>query len=158
MTDTHTCTGCAVSEGRRAFVTKTLLAAVGAWVLQGCGDGEIGGPGAPDFAPPISGGQLVVNIATFPALASVGGIARVDAGGSTPIAAVRLATDRFIALSMVCTHAGFQPIDIRPDGFRCPNHGAQFNREGAWVGGQPTGDLFEYPVAFNAGTGTLTIG
>lgn len=158
MSDTHTCTGCAVSEGRRTFVTKTLLAAVGAWVLQGCGDGEIGGPGAPDVPPPITGGRLVVNIASFPALATVGGIARVDAGGSTPIAAVRLATDRFVALSMVCTHAGFQPIDIRPDGFRCPNHGAQFNREGTWVSGQPTGNLFEYSVTFNAGTGTLTIG
>lgn len=158
MSDHRPCTACAVVEGRRAFVTKALLAAVGTWVLHGCGDGDIGGPGAPDFAPPISGGRLVVSIANFPALATVGGIARVDAGGDTPIAAVRLAADTFIALSMVCTHAGYQPLDIRTNGFRCPNHGAQFNREGEWVSGQPTGDLFGYPALYNAVAGTLTIG
>ncbi|WKW13018.1 Rieske (2Fe-2S) protein [Pseudogemmatithrix spongiicola] len=155
---TQACETCAVAEGRRAFVTKTLLAAVGAWVLQGCGDGDIGGPGAPDFAPPIAGGRLVVSLASFPALATVGGIARVDAGGTAPIAAVRIASETFLAVSMVCTHAGFQPIEIRPTGFRCPNHGAQFDREGAWVGGQPTGDLFQYPVAYDATAGTVTIG
>lgn len=155
---THACETCAVAESRRAFVTKTLLATVGAWVLQGCGDGDIGGPGAPDVAPPITGGRLVVRITDFPALATVGGIARVDSGGSTPIAAVRIASETFLAVSMVCTHAGFQPIEIRTTGFRCPNHGAQFNREGEWVGGQPTGNLLQYPVAYDATAGTLTIG
>lgn len=155
---TRDCEACALTESRRGFVTKTLLAAVGAWVLQGCGDGDIGGPGAPDVAPPIAGGRLVVSLADFPALATVGGIARVDSGGTAPIAAVRIASETFLAVSMVCTHAGFQPIDTRPTGFRCPNHGAQFNREGAWVGGQPTSDLFQYPVAFDAAAGTLSIG
>lgn len=159
MPPTHACHSCAVAEGRRAFVTKALLAAVGAWMLQGCGDGDIGGPGAPSVPPPIPGsGKLVVNVGAFPALANVGGIARVDGGSGTPIAAVRVATESFLAFSMVCTHAGFSPIDIVAGGFRCPNHGAEFNSAGEWTGGQPTSGLLAYPTSFDSGTGTLTIG
>lgn len=154
----HACTSCAIAEGRRAFLTKALLAAVGAWVLQGCGDGDLGGPGAPTAPPPISGGKLVVNVAGFPALASVGGIARVDGGSGTPIAAVRTSSDGFLAFSMVCTHAGFSPIDIVAGGFRCPNHGAEFNGQGEWTGGQATTSLFPYATSFDSATDTLTIG
>lgn len=153
------CASCAGSDpSRRHFITQALLASVGAWVLQACGDGDIGGPGAPREIPPIAGGNLVVTLAAFPTLAMVGGIARVDGGGSTPIAVARLSSDSFAALSMVCTHRGFSPIDIEASGFRCPNHGARFSADGTWTGGQPTTDLFRYPVAYNAGAGTLTIG
>lgn len=152
------CATCAVAEGRREFVTKALLAAVGTFVLHGCGDGDIGGPGAPTAPPPISGGKLVINVGGFPALAVVGGIARVDGGTGTPIAAVRTSTESFLAFSMVCTHAGFSPIDIVAGGFRCPNHGAEFNSSGEWTGGQATTGLFPYATSFDAATGVLTIG
>jgi Rieske Fe-S protein len=49
-------------------------------------------------------------------------------------------------------------INIRTDGFRCPNHGAMFAPTATGRGGQRTRDLQSYPVTYNAGAGTLTIG
>ncbi len=158
-TPESSCGSCAIAgTSRRRFVTQTLLATVGAWLVQACGDGSLGGPGAPREVPPIAGGTLVVNLSAFPTLAMVGGIARVDGDTDTPIAVARLATDSFVALSMVCTHQGFAPIDIQAAGFRCPNHGARFNADGTWSGGQSTTDLLRYPLVYNAVAGTLTIG
>lgn len=160
-TPNQECRGCALS--RRDFVERGALAAVSALLLTACGDGEIGGPlsgGGPGGSrPPLPGGagSLVVALASFPELATVGGTARVDGDTDTPIAVSRTGPSNFVAVSMICTHAGFRPIDIRPVGFRCPNHGAVFADDGAWVAGQPTVDLQRYNVIYDAGAGTLTI-
>jgi Rieske Fe-S protein len=122
-----------------------------------CGDGEIGGPAGPTVAPPIDGGPFTIAIADFPPLANVGGIARVDGGSATPIAVARLGASSFVAMSMICPHAGYRPISIVPGGFICPNHGAEFETDGQWSGGQPTRDLVLYVVDYDAGAGTLTI-
>jgi Rieske Fe-S protein len=155
MCDADSCT--VAQWGRRQFVTQSLLATVGAWVLQGCGDGQIGGPLGPRVAPPLNA-PLVVALADFPALAVVGGIARVDGGTPTPIAVARLGDQSFVALSMICTHQGFRPINIQTGGFECPNHGARFAPDGEWIGGQQTRDLLAYPLEFDEGNGTLAIG
>lgn len=153
------CTGCeGMDLGRRRFVTQLLLVAASAWVAEACGDGSIGGPGGPDVAPPVPGGNLVVTLANFPALATVGGIARVDGNSATPIAVARLGASNFVALSLVCPHAGFKPVGIEVGGFECPNHGAQFDIDGTWIGGQPTRNMLEYAVTYDADVGTLTIG
>lgn len=147
---------------RRQFVSAAVLASVGAF-LAACGDGNIGGVTGDGGAggtppPPPGGGGLVVTLADFPALATVGGIARVDGGGSVPIAVTRVAAQTYLAFSMICPHAGYRPIDITGSGFECPNHGARFAADGNWIGGQRTGDLNQYAVVYNAGAGTLTIG
>ena len=104
-----------------------------------------------------AGGPLVITLADFAALGANGGIARVDANTSRPIAVTRVNAGTYLAFSMVCPHAGFKPIDIVAGGFECPNHGAQFSANGDWTGGQRTTDLRQYTVVFNAGAGTLTI-
>ncbi|HLA15086.1 MAG TPA: Rieske (2Fe-2S) protein, partial [Gemmatimonadaceae bacterium] len=75
-----------------------------------------------------------------------------------PIAVTRTGANSFVALSMICPHAGYKPISIVSGGFRCPNHAALFDSTGNWTGGQRTRDLQSYPTVYNAGNGTLTIG
>jgi Rieske Fe-S protein len=146
------CRGCALS--RRAFVERSALAALSTVLLSSCGDGQIGGVFAPDGGGTV---RLVVNLADFPELATIGGTARVDNGSSVPIGVSRTGPSTFVAVSMICTHAAFRPIDVRPVGYRCPNHGALFADDGTWAGGQPTSDLPRYVATLDAGTNTLTI-
>ncbi len=147
-------------SSRRDFVSTTLLASVGAF-LAACGDGNIGGVtgtgGGGGNPPPPSGGPLVVTLSDFPALATDGGIARVDGNTSRPIAVARISAASYLAFSMICPHAGFRPISIVGDGFVCPNHGAEFAANGDWRGGQSTRDLAQYTVLHDQGLGTLTI-
>lgn len=141
---------------RRDFVERAVAASL-MLGLGACGDGVIGGVTGPTTAPPIAGGSFSIAIADFPALATVGGIARVDGGLSTPIAVSRVAADVFLAFSMICPHAGYRPISILADGFYCPNHGAQFEADGDWRGGQRTRALVQYEVQYDDQTETLTI-
>lgn len=161
MSRSAECSGCEVS--RRAFLERSALAALGSMLLQACGDGQIGGPlnlaGGDGTPPPVPGGPtgLVVELADFPELATVGGTARVDGNTDTPIGVSRMGPTSFIAVSMICPHAGFSPIDIRPTGYRCPNHGAVFADDGSWLSGQRTFDLERYTVVYDAVAETLTI-
>lgn len=148
------CGGCGVD--RRAFLSQSAMLVAGSLLAASCGDGDIGGAGG-IFLPPGGTTGLVIRLADFPALASVGGTVRVDSGGSRPVAVTRTGPATFVALSMICPHANFSPIQITAPGFRCPNHGAQFAPDGEWVGGQPTGNLGRFSVVYDAGAGTLTI-
>ena len=146
-------TACPLHD-RRSFLSTAFLASVGAVLLEACGDGEIGltGPQAGALAEP-----LVVTLASFPALATVGGIARVDSGTNRPIAVVRTAADTYVAVTMICAHQGYRPIEIVGGRFICPNHGAEYAATGEWTGGQRANNLRRYSVAFDAVAGTLTI-
>lgn len=150
-----------VGPGRRQFLTQAALAAVAAVLTAACGDGEIAGVpngGTAEQPPPVLPTTFTIRIADFPALSTVGGTARVDGNTSNPIAVTRTGASSFVALSMICPHAGYKPINIVSSGFRCPNHGALFDPTGNWTGGQRTRDLQSYPTAYNANTGSLTIG
>lgn len=149
-----------VGPGRRQFLTQAALGAMAAF-LAACGDGEIAGvpnDGEIELPPPVLPTGFTIRIADFPALSSVGGIARVDGNTANPIAVSRTGATAFVALSMICPHAGYKPISIVSGGFRCPNHAARFDSTGNWTGGQRTRDLQSYPTVYNAGSGTLTIG
>jgi thiosulfate dehydrogenase [quinone] large subunit len=134
---------------RRTFLSAATLAAVVA-VLDGCS--ALTGPGG--FG--AGGGPITVKLSSYPALASVGGVARVDGGNGSPTALVRSSTTTFAALSMICTHQG-GTIDIAGSGFICPNHGAQFSRTGAWIGGQPTSSLQPFGTTYDATAGTVVV-
>lgn len=150
MEDAHPCShSCAV--GRREFLGAAALTAL-TLLQSACGDGEIGGT-APDRT---SGGTLVVTLSQFAALASVGGVARVDGGIGTPVALVRTGAASFTALSLVCTHEG-TTVNLTGAGFLCPNHGARFSSVGVWQGGQVTTDLRSLPSSYDAAAGTVSI-
>jgi cytochrome b6-f complex iron-sulfur subunit len=150
-----------VGPDRRKFLSQAALAAVAAVLATACGDGEIAGVAngsTPEVAPPVLPTTFTIKIANFPALSTIGGTARVDGNTSNPIAVTRTAAASYVALSMICPHAGYKPINIVSSGFRCPNHGAQFDSSGNWTGGQRTKDLQSYPTVYTASTGSLTIG
>lgn len=135
------CTACS----RRDFLSTTSLAAMGA-ILAACG--------SESSTAPVNV-NLTVTPASFAALNAVGGIAQVSSTG-TPVAVVRSGNASYRAFSMVCPHQG-TTIGINSTGFRCPNHGATFNANGAWVGGEPTSGLRELTVTANTTAGTITI-
>lgn len=117
----------------------------------------IGAPAPVTPAVPVGGGnQLLVTLANVPALATVGGIARVDGNTSTPVALVHTGQASYVALSMVCPHQG-ATITIQSGGFICPRHGARFSSTGAWTGGQPTSSLRVLTATYDATAGTVTI-
>ncbi len=135
---------------RRAFIGNSTMLAIGALLATACGDGQIGGT----VTGPGTVG-LSVKISDYPALANVGGIAKLN-GTSTPIAVVKATATTFRAFSMICPHEG-TVIGINGSGFLCPNHEARFNGTGTWQGGERTTNLKEFAVTADLTAGTLAI-
>jgi Rieske Fe-S protein len=136
-----------ISIDRRDFVMRAA-AALAAVALAACGSS-----GATS---PSSVSSTTLQLADFPALSSVGGVATVSVSG-VPLAIVRTSSTTFAAFSRICPHQG-TTIDVFTNGFQCPRHGATFNASGQWIGGQRTSNLTSYPVGYDAASGTLTIG
>ena len=151
----HACDGCADAGaaqatdgiGRRTFIAQSALIAAAA-MLAACG--------ADAATAPSTIATTTIKASDYPALATVGGIALVSLGGS-PFAVVRTADSSFVTLSRICPHQG-NVVNINGSGFLCPGHGAQFSATGTWQGGQPTSNLRTYSTAYDATTGTITIG
>ncbi len=137
---------------RREFVAQSARGAITALLVAACGGGA-GGVTGPGPSGPTS---LVVQVSNFPTLANVGGMARVDSGGGTPVAAVRTSASTFAAFSLICPHFGCT-VGVGTTSFQCPCHGARFAADGHWTGGQPTGNLTSLNASYAPNTGTLTI-
>jgi Rieske Fe-S protein len=152
MSEQHAaCTACSHGVDRRTFLSAAAMAAVVA-ALDACSG--LTGPGG-GFSGAY-GGPITVTLANFSALATVGGVARVDGGSGAPTALYRSGASSFVALSMVCPHAGFSPIDITSTGFYCPGHGSSFTKSGAVTSG-PASNLVAYQATYNATAGTVTV-
>lgn len=151
----YTCAGCSGAAGaqatdgigRRTFIAQSALLAVAA-MLAACG--------ADAVMAPSTIATTTIKASDYPALATVGGIALVSLSGN-PFAVVRTADSSFVTLSRICPHQG-NIVNINGNGFLCPGHGAQFSATGTWFGGQPTSNLRSYSTAYDATTGTITIG
>jgi Rieske Fe-S protein len=115
-----------------------------------CGDvGSITGPG-------LNNGQdVVVTLADYPVLARAGGIARIS-GVAPPLALVNEGNEVYSAFSLVCPHQG-ATVQVGGSGFTCPSHGARFNANGQWTGGQTTSNLRKYSTTFDSAAGTVRI-
>jgi nitrite reductase/ring-hydroxylating ferredoxin subunit len=136
-----------VTVGRRQFLSASLMAAAAA-ALAACAS-------VTDSTSPSSV-SLTLKVSDYAALANVGGVALVSANGS-PLAVVRTGASTFVALSRICPHQG-TTVNQTSGGFLCPNHGAQFNQTGTWIGGQRTSNMRSYATQYDSVTGTLTIG
>lgn len=156
----HRCDVCANARAgvsRREFVSRATMTAIAA-ALAGCGgggggDGALGPVAAPK--PPVISTPMIITLANFPALATVGGVAKVSS--QPPIALARTATG-LVGYSLECTHAG-TTVELRSDfTLKCPNHGAEFAFDGAWTGGeQRTSSLFAVTVTPDASGATVAI-
>ena len=146
------CGDCAMFD-RRGFLTRASLLGLGAMVTAACGDGVIGGA-LTQPNPPIT--PFFVDPTKVTALQQVGGRAVVSPPSSGAVIVERLSSTSFRGFALACPHAGTS-VDVRADGFLCPNHGARFSRDGIWQGGQPTSDLNQVAVVLQA-NGTLLVG
>jgi nitrite reductase/ring-hydroxylating ferredoxin subunit len=146
------CAHCAEQTGtnRRDFIATSAASAVAALLITACG-GASDSTGVVDTGPV----SLSVHVSAYAALANVGGMARVDSGG-TPVAAVRTGTSTFAAFSLICPHFGCT-VGINGSSFLCPCHGARFASSGAWTGGQRTSNLTSLTTSYDATTDVLTI-
>ena len=121
----------------------------------GVAPGQPQNPGSPNN-PGGSSINLVVDISKFPALATVGGVARVDGGSGVPVGAVRTSSSQFGAYTLVCTHQG-ATVQLSGGGWTCPSHGAQFNASGAVTRGPAALPLQALTAAYDPATDQLTI-
>ena len=95
------CSGCQRGLDRRTFLSAAAMAAVVA-ALDACSN--LTSPGGTFNG--AYGGPFTVTVANFSTLATVGGVARVDGGSGAPTALYRSSASSFVALAMVCPHAG----------------------------------------------------
>ena len=132
---------------RRDFVGRAA-AALAAVALAACGLAD-----SPTSLGTVA--STTLTLSNYPTLANVGGVATTSVDG-VPLAIVRTSASTFAAFSRICPHQG-TTINVTGTGFQCPRHGATFNSSGQWIGGQRTSNLTQYPVAYDAAAGTLTI-
>jgi cytochrome b6-f complex iron-sulfur subunit len=147
------CVNCEGGVTRRSFLTASVLTAVMA-ALDGCAMS----PTAADARwTGAYGGPITVNLANYTALGSTGGVARVDNGKGAPTALYRSGTTSFVAVALVCTHAGYYPVEVTSSGFYCPLHGSSFSKSGAVTGGVATAAMQTFTTSFEPVTGVVTI-
>ena len=133
---------------RRDFLVKGS-AALAITALWGCLGDSLTSPLTSAFT---------VNVADYPALATVGTAVKIWAAPKIPVGVIQTSLGNFEAFSLTCPHQGaIVGAGPGPVPFGCSGHGAQFNANGQWVGGQQTGNLTRYSVSFDATAGTLTI-
>jgi Rieske Fe-S protein len=147
-----TCDTCALQGAERLVDRLTFLkqsaASIAMLALAACG--------ADGLTAPSTLAATTISLASNPALANVGGVVTTRIDGS-PVAIVRESTTTFAAFSLVCPHQG---TTVQPQGSRfvCPGHGATFDLDGKWIGGQRTSNLRSYPTVYDASAGTVTVG
>lgn len=105
-----------------------------------------------DFEETVGIADKIINIADYPALASVGGYAMV----TDKVIVIRKSSTKFIAINIVCTHKKCD-VDYDGKGFECPCHGSTFNGNGKVIEGPATKNLKSYKVTYNSAENTLTI-
>ena len=138
------CAGC---QGRRDFLRQGA-AAIAAFALAGCGLSET--------TAPTSLSPTTLTLTNYPALNTVGGVVTLSVDGS-PVAVVRETSTTVAAFSLICPHQG-NTVQKVTNGFYCPGHGATFNIQGAWTGGERTSSLHSYPATLDTTAGTVTLG
>lgn len=146
------CPGCARGLGRREFLSAATLAAV-AVALDACT--ALTGPGGGWNG--SYGGPITVTLANFSALATVGGVARVDGGSGAPTALYRSGSASFVAVALVCPHAGYYPVEVTSGGYYCPAHGSSFSKTGGVQSGPSPSGLATFSATYDAAAGTVLV-
>jgi len=130
---------------RRDFLSQSARLGVLTALAGACTDGgSISGLGQ----------DVVVDLAAYPALAEVGGVARIS--GVRALALVNMGSGSFAAFSLSCPHQG-TTVQWTGSAFVCPNHGARFAGDGHWTGGERTSNLREYVTEYDATAGTVLV-
>ncbi|MGA1502799.1 MAG: ubiquinol-cytochrome c reductase iron-sulfur subunit [Candidatus Nanopelagicales bacterium] len=141
MTEDQTIDGLGIRR-RQALAAAAALCGFGAVAAASTGEAQ-------------AAGRLRVRLSRYPALKKVGGAAVVGRIGSTQVAVVRTARNRYVALDRRCPHAG-GIVNASSGGWVCPLHGSRFDLDGDKVSGvTPTG-LRQLPSKLRRGVLTIT--
>ena len=142
------------SEKRRDFLLASMK------IILAAGLAPFGGGGCAttrQFSTEERDGELVVNIAAFPELSSIGGGIMVTAKEILdPIYLVRVNGDSFRALSSKCSHQGCT-VRLLAGFFQCPCHGSTYSIEGEVVRGPANQPLPEYKITLRDGLVSIKI-
>ncbi len=142
---------CEHCVNRRDFLSRTALTAGLGVLAAACGDGQLSGIIAPVNR---GGGPLVITVADFPGLATVGELVQVG----TFQAAKRTGPTTFDAFDMTCTHQRCLTAITNGQRFDCPCHGSAFSSTGAVIKPPATEPLARLATSYNQANDQLTIG
>ena len=105
-------------------------------------------------------GVLKLNVATYPALVTVGGSVQLNFSPIyKPLTINRATSTEFVTLDSVCTHAGCTVNKfLLANGYmRCPCHGSRYDVYGRVIGGPADADLTSYKTTFSASSNMITV-
>jgi Rieske Fe-S protein len=93
----------------------------------------------------LPGGRVSVNLKAVPALAKVGGAAKIGSVKGVPVAIARTGTSNYIAFNLLCPH---QKVTVTQNekGWVCNAHGSEFEADGDLVLGPATTGLARVPI------------
>jgi Rieske Fe-S protein len=127
---------------RQALAAAAALCGFGAAAVAGAGGAQ-------------ASGTLRVQLSKHPALKKVGGAASVGKLNGIPVAVVRTARNRYVALDRRCPHAG-GVVNASRGGWLCPDHGSTFDLDGDKVSGFTPSGLRELKSSLSRGVITIT--
>jgi Rieske Fe-S protein len=105
-------------------------------------------------------GVLKLNVATYPALATVGGSVQLNFNQIyKPLTINRATSIEFVTLDSVCTHSGCTVNKfLTVNGYmRCPCHGSRYDVYGRVIRGPADADLVSYKTTFSASSNVITV-
>jgi len=102
----------------------------------------------------LPGGRISVNLKAVPALAKVGGAAKIGSVKGVPVAIARTGTSKYIAFNLLCPHQGVT-VTQTEKGWVCNAHGSEFESDGDLVLGPATSGLARVPMKISKGLATI---
>ena len=102
----------------------------------------------------LPGGRLSVNLKAVPALAKVGGAAKIGSVKGVPVAIARTGTSKYIAFNLLCPHQGVT-VTQNEKGWVCNAHGSEFESDGDLVLGPATSGFARVPMKISKGLATI---
>jgi len=102
----------------------------------------------------LPGGRISVNLKEVPALAKIGGAAKIGSVKGMPVAIARTGTSKYIAFNLLCPHQGVT-VTQNENGWVCNAHGSEFEADGDLVLGPATSGLARVPMKISKGLATI---
>jgi nitrite reductase/ring-hydroxylating ferredoxin subunit len=149
-------------NNRRDFLKKTG-AMIGATVFSGTIITALCSCEKDEFSPIVSQ-DLTIDLAKYPDLQKVGGVASISVVGqnntSVPLLLKRLTAATFGVYSDLCPHRGV-PVQLGETDFYCPAHGLRFSEDDGKVTKDPNSigvtQLNTYVYTFDQSKNVLTV-
>ena len=140
--------------GRREFLKRTGIALTSLTLAGALG--ELLSSCASLTGPTTTHGTTTIDISSLTSDGQYLEDSSVQPDG-TPILVIRQNASSYIALSMLCTHAGCQVSPPSGGIIYCACHGSEFDYHGNVLRGPASSPLTNYSVVLNAAAKTITV-